>query len=715
MKKILGKSKYVLVIFLISTATFILIQTGKKNYFVNDDTLSYFLPNIVIQAKTLFNSHSIPFINFYQFLGHPLLPQGQSGVLYLPHYFFYLFSLPFKNYELIVSFEVYFHIIVGSISMFYLLKKLKISNSVALITSYAYGYNGFIIEVGRNWFITSAYLAYAPLLILFLLRAVEHREWNRYLWLSIMRTVLFYIGYTNFFAILVFFELILFLLLEKKHAAKQTWLFYFYSHLITAVLSLPILLPIINGLLKSVRLTGAPDYFLNDINFVYFIKSFFSFPHPVHFTNELYPSAYYFHPLSFPFLLLVFLSSAKLIKFIKSAFLKILPIFFYILFIKILINGGLFYRPELIENLVIILLESIFILMLLYVGKKQHQNLKLNFVFVFLLCLSLIMALGQKSLISTLTYPIFYLFRWPFKWYLATQIFLTLVLALMIDRLVPKKNNQRNILLILLAVFCFGSSIYVSKSGTKDWIPMYDSYLSIKPDYIRHINNRTIPVGLNDYNKDNHFSKHLTANIASYFDLLSYGGYDPLTSKNKSSFIGLNKRFSITSNAFYHENKSKLKAYGVRSYLYDKNSLTAFTFFQDKNFEKKYQDKDTIVYEDVSVDPIVFLKQKKQPLKFQIRGNKIRIKIPDNISKDEIVIGFYKDDDNWIGKMDNKTIKIQKDEFNRLVIPVEKGAKSLEIVYVDQQFILGLTITSVLILIYLLVFITNNTKYDSKK
>ena len=77
-------TKTILCLFLLITLTFVIINISNKNYFVNDDNLSYTLPNFLIQAKTLFTYKQIPFINYYQYLGQPLLEQGSISLFYLP-------------------------------------------------------------------------------------------------------------------------------------------------------------------------------------------------------------------------------------------------------------------------------------------------------------------------------------------------------------------------------------------------------------------------------------------------------------------------------------------------------------------------------------------------------------------------------------------------------------------------------------------------------
>jgi hypothetical protein len=69
----------ILSISIIGTFT-ILHVAFDPHFFLKDDTISYFLPQIKVQGDTLFTFGQIPQINLYQLLGHPLLEQGQSGV-----------------------------------------------------------------------------------------------------------------------------------------------------------------------------------------------------------------------------------------------------------------------------------------------------------------------------------------------------------------------------------------------------------------------------------------------------------------------------------------------------------------------------------------------------------------------------------------------------------------------------------------------------------
>lgn len=138
------------------------------NFQPRDDGLSYLLPNIIVQGKTLFERLSIPQINFYQLLGHPLLPQNQNGVFYIPHYIFYVFGALLGNYDIGALFEYCFHVIVSAITM-YLLLGLFVKNSyLRTLGSLSYAFSGLSIVLGSNWPFVTSHLAYYPLLLYFL-------------------------------------------------------------------------------------------------------------------------------------------------------------------------------------------------------------------------------------------------------------------------------------------------------------------------------------------------------------------------------------------------------------------------------------------------------------------------------------------------------------------------------------------------------------------
>jgi hypothetical protein len=88
------------------------------------------------------NAGVFPFWMPFQGIGYPLLMNLQSGIFYLPNYFFAVFKLPY-TLQAAAILQV-FHFFLGGLGMYFLVKKLLNGKSIALIAAIAFNlYGGF--------------------------------------------------------------------------------------------------------------------------------------------------------------------------------------------------------------------------------------------------------------------------------------------------------------------------------------------------------------------------------------------------------------------------------------------------------------------------------------------------------------------------------------------------------------------------------------------
>ena len=215
-----------IIVFSILLIVGILLKTD-PNFFLNDDILSQFLPQIKIQTETLIYYHQIPEINLYHYLGHPILPQGQFGTFYAPRYLFSWLAIRSGNFENLVIFEHVFHMILAGIGMYVFLIHLKLRKAICVIGAVSYSLNGLMIEVGRNWLMVSGYFAYMPFLYYVLVRYILVAK--KPILSALIRATIFLIGYTNFFVYICFFELILFAISRPNRKSIYTYLLSIFS------------------------------------------------------------------------------------------------------------------------------------------------------------------------------------------------------------------------------------------------------------------------------------------------------------------------------------------------------------------------------------------------------------------------------------------------------------------------------------------------------
>jgi len=668
-----------IVIFSILFVVAVLLKTD-PHFFLNDDVLSQFLPEIKIQAETVFLYHEIPQINYYHYLGHPILPQGQFGTFYPPRYFFAWAAIHLGNFEYSVNFENVFHMILAGVGMYWFLINLKVRRLYSVIGAIAFSLNGLMIEVGRNWLMVSGYFAYMPYLYLVLIRDLKLGK--KPIVSALIRVIIFSIGYTNFFVYICFFELLFFLLLRPTKKAVYT---YIFSILITLVLILPLLIPIIRGLQGSSRSTNFYGRFYNSNNIFYLIKSFIQVPclnwkyiicSPLKFSNAL--------------LIPVFIGGAYLVirkkyvfdadfaRHLRNTFNNLKKRVFYFRFLFMFLIGLLL----LITGLGL-LIDIVSFTLLLYIIKYKKKANSLYFWGFFCL-LAIGLSFGIKSFSTIIFFPLIIFFRWPWKWYLVGQFVLTVFSVLFFQRFFSVKYKWILSFFAFVIVFIIFGSTTASFSYNTYFKP-YDQLGNLS--YLSQIDGRMIAVSFNP--KEGMLSELLADNVGSYFHINTFAGYDPLVSVKKSKVVDLEHDHPVLmEDEDFYRMSNTLSEYGVSNYLVDKDSYSSNSFLNDVRFIKKYEDNRFLIFKDTKALPIVYDQSQKE-LQFKIKGNSLLVNLRDLPDTRNIAFNYFAEDENWNVYIDSKLQPFVKDDLNRIWVSIPGNSHIVELRYRDKGFYYG--------------------------
>ncbi|MDD2772467.1 MAG: hypothetical protein PHP45_02110 [Elusimicrobiales bacterium] len=216
-------------------------------YFLQDDNRVHYLGYLAHNWRALI-SGSLALFNFHQFLGTPFLAMGQTATLYPPAYLAAgLSKLLFGHIFAAVDIYIILHLVAGGPAMFHFLKKTGVGGRAAFLGGLAWPLNGFAVYMSSNWPVVCPVVVYFPLMLLFSTLVLETAGGLAEICaLTAVRLGLFYTGYVQYFIYCVVFET-LFLLLcgffSGKKPGRAALLRYLSSHILTAALALPLLLP----------------------------------------------------------------------------------------------------------------------------------------------------------------------------------------------------------------------------------------------------------------------------------------------------------------------------------------------------------------------------------------------------------------------------------------------------------------------------------------
>ncbi len=234
-------------------------------FFTFGDNSTYYLPNYILNWRSLIQYKSVPLINFHQVFGIPHLSLSQGGTLYPPIYLAVALSkLLFHSVYYTIDIAVFLHLLGSAVVIYLLLRQLKVHPTISLLASLFWITLPYLISLSRIY-VNRSYLAfYLPLNFLLLEKLLEKPKFKYAFWLAVAKALLFYQGYVQHEFMLVQYELMFLFIIAirllnkpgKMVTAKFFWA-YAFSMAILPLLIAPMLLPLRQALAES-ALRGEP-------------------------------------------------------------------------------------------------------------------------------------------------------------------------------------------------------------------------------------------------------------------------------------------------------------------------------------------------------------------------------------------------------------------------------------------------------------------------
>lgn len=697
---------YPFLIVLVLTLVFFLMEWKYPYYFLQDDSRSYFFPLFIHDYRSLLNGE-IPLYNFYQYLGEPLLSNGQPGPLYPVTYIaVFLSKLLLGHFFATIEIYVFINLIIASSGFFAFLRFLGLDEKSAFFGAITWSLSSYIIYATSTCAEVSGLAAYFPWIIYFSLKIYNKFSYGNLIGLVFSRLILFYVGHPQWFLYAILFEFLTIAALfavelrnvegkgkqplgNKSKQAKQTKQtkqakkaitfsfrknsdkffnmvkYSILSYICTFILSLPFLLPVWHQMTISAARSSRFDWKL--------------------FIAGKYNIADWIQGLIFPF------SSAG----------NAPP------------EDSWLYLHNL-SHIGYITIFFIIVCLAAFVFKTKNFQVKRSYIIAFLIVGLISFLLAGNIIIHYIIFliPVFNRFKQPYRIIFFTNFYLISLASIgyysFFKNYIQNKIGKiklMNILfcsLIILHIINF-SYLYV-------FFPQkaFGIHLDKVPfeEPLEHIINdgRFISLGfsLNEENPGNwtlyaYTAPSLTQNFATLWKLYNFTGYEPLMSKDTAkATLGLDRdSFSKYLYNQYDIPFDYFRSWGVKWYVVSNNVKAP----DNNDLLPKFKDQRRTVYLDPKARPLFFWQSREnsEGITYKINSNSIELKV-NNETDDYLVVNFLHNP-FFKALLNGKHTGIDKTEIGQMVVHVPKGSHNIFIKYSDPYFSAGLFIALAFILV----------------
>ncbi|NLO37805.1 MAG: YfhO family protein [Clostridiaceae bacterium] len=249
---------------LIVTLFLVLLERRYPYFFLQDDNRDQYLPYFVHNARALLHGE-IALYNFHQYLGLPHLANGNAGALYPLSWLSVLVSRLFWGHDFAaIDLVVCFHLVLGSAGFFLMLRAMGLGRPASAFGAITWPLTSYFLYISNSWYVVSGPVAAMPWMIFFAIQLHQgERPGCSLAALVVARLLLIFIGHPQFFLYAVIFEALLILLLvpggHNLFRPSRARLWYWASFAMTAIFSLPLVLPMWQQTRQSIR-SGPIDY-----------------------------------------------------------------------------------------------------------------------------------------------------------------------------------------------------------------------------------------------------------------------------------------------------------------------------------------------------------------------------------------------------------------------------------------------------------------------
>lgn len=673
---------------------FILIQTSlllfwscleinSNLYFLYDDVATQHIFWFIFNIDSIITNFSIPFINYYQFLGQNYSGVGQT-MLFNP--FVYISGAIAQDIagNLIWTYDIFvlINILFSTAGLFLIFRNFKIDYKIIYLCCLIWGTFPFFVIVSKSWAVVSAIFAFLPWNLFFLLNFIKKPSFRNALPLGAIKALAFYSGHPQFVFLMIFSEFIFFFVF---HLCDK-WNLNF------------------SKILKTVNYRTLFNYFFALITFICIsAPQLFSV-----YTNSKNSTG-----RSNPISPIILSSSAiDIVGFIKAQVLHV-DFFFH--------NG----------TTIIYFITPLWLFYIYILIKNKHKDQNSKYIISAIITSVLVILSGTPGVYYLLAhFPIFNVFRWPFKHFIYFLLYLIFFVALISQK---KDRKHKWIIIILISSLIFNILIAINY-GAEDnnaFAPFHNTNLRYPQIYEQLMTDkyRVLTIGNGEDWKSHllpsNFPAYMAMNSATYKKVFHFSGYNPLISST-NYHIGLEPQNIIETHSSILDykllNSSLLEHISKWSgkYLITYNSkdiLDALDSFSQ--LKMIYNQNDLVIYENSEALPIVRLNSNpKEPVDFKIISNNIEIDLKEPLEEpDKLIIAFAPIEGySYSTNINPKAVIIDhyrfnkierpyviRDEANPINIELEAGIQNIKITYSDKYFIYGLYVTlawCVAVLIY---------------
>jgi hypothetical protein len=300
--------------------------------------------------------------------------------------------------------------------------------------------------------------------------------------------------------------------------------------------------------------------------------------------------------------------------------------------------------------------------------------------------------------------PVMEKFRWPFKVFLLADFFLLASLVWSVAFWAGRRSNllaSACLAFVLFANLAVSLSCHDGNFFSKTTLPTSHNPLppGMNPDLGRVIAiDNLLPEALS--------YRFYTHGHATFFDVPSLGGYDPLVSRNRLRFaLGLDFP-NVFYGAITPEVREQLDERAVRYWIVDPRSPQLQEVEALGGLQLLALEPDRVVFEDTQAWPLVYsATDPATPRALTYSGNSILIPLNHAISPLEISVGPT---DGWWYRVDRGPWHRPVYENDRLQINFHPSNRLLEISYFDSRFREGLCWSGCLLLFLGVLLIGNH-------
>jgi hypothetical protein len=668
----------------------LLMEWKTPYYFLQDDNRDMFLPMFTHAFDALKNGQ-LALYNFHQFLGTPDLAIGQTGVMYPPIYAalgasLLLFGHVFAGIDLLVG----FHLVVGAVGMYYLVRTLDLSRTSAFLAGLSWVLCSYVVYFGNSWVVYTALAAWLPFLLAGAARMLRKPGPAPTALLVATGTTLFLVGYPQNFLYGILFEILFLLLLAasgyageagRLRALKRTLPWYGLVFTATTIACAPLLLPMLEQMSISASRSSVLPYnaFIQGAAVVKDVVK----------------------GLTDPFTQGVSLNSAQLYSFVGRPLLFLALVAFLlgaVRFVRAVVPLG--FPPE--------------------SAKETAEGRRVLSIWCASVPLGVFGFLwATNTWISPLLYmvPILNRFRWPSRLLIFFLFFLILLGAAGMQILMNRMDFRKNAdtagkgplgRIPWRRVVAAGSILLVLGLQVYDLSHLYLDYprkvlktmsepLPLTEPFAAIIGNeRLASVGFDVGTSRSALT--LGYNYAAQWGLYHFAGYETFVSEdNASHSLGLNYDAMIGRNGgseveITAKTLDTLRAWGVRWYVAPTGKPSSAL----AGMVRVAADEDRVLYRDDLAVPMAFVAEGEENLadgvELEIGTNTLTLRT-DRSTESDVVVAFLSNA-GFSLTLDGRPSVLESDDLGRMTYKVPAGRHVARITYRNRNFERGLWVLS---------------------